>query len=260
MEARDATGFINTLNNSVTNSLNLFLRTKWKPLGKDMQAKLQDTIDKLGQYQQYLKQLATVPISKPVIEDAPSMDTKCIFDLRKTKKITRIDEADFEDTPLNLPLINDLKQIPPALHWYNGDRYRPKGVYICLCKGFIMRIPFPSTVDGKDTKEKSLRCKYGSVLDCKQKKDHAADVYQTDPRPCTYVHKKERFVKIGSIYRCENVTFGDTATLSFDMQSVDAFSIKHMLMYSLSDDLLAAIWYQNYFKDGDLILTHLDIY
>lgn len=54
-------------------------------------------------------------------------------------------------------------------------------------------------------------------------------------------------------------SFGNHATLQNDLDVVSNYDIKHMLMYSLSDDLLSMIWYQNKFRNGELIITNLDV-
>ena len=171
----------------------------------------------------------------------------------KRKILNEIEGVDLQSNILNLPIISDIKSIPPAFYWYEGDKFHKKGIYICLCQGFYVKVAFPNVISGasKDHKLNSIKCKYTTIEECKQNKKKNSEIYGSEIRECFYVHKKECFNKVGSIFRCSIENFGNHQTLNDDLKRVQNFDIKHLLMYSLSDDLLAILWYQNKFKDGN---------
>ncbi len=197
--------------------------------------------------------------------------------ISKTKKICNIDGIDLQGNILDLPVVDSLKSLQPAIQWYNGDNFYQKGIYICLCKGFYVKIPFPnipppsslSNRCSKDnefsspspSKEKTLKCKYITRQKCQEHKKKIYQLYDAEYKECTYVHRKEQFNKVSSIFRCPTIeTFGRHETIGDDMKKIQNQDIRHLLMYSLSDDLLAILWYQNTHKDTNLVFTNIDIF
>lgn len=182
--------------------------------------------------------------------------------IAKIKKITAIEGVDLQNNVLKLPIIDNLKNIPPMFYWYNGCRIYKQGIYICICPGFCVKVPFPNLLYGpeRESKSNSVKCKYIDKRTCAANKKKISEIYNSEIKQCSYVHTKERFNKIGNIYRCSLERFGNHDSLDDDLKYISNFDIKHLLMYSVSDDLLAAIWYQNKFKNGDLVLSNLDIF
>jgi hypothetical protein len=178
------------------------------------------------------------------------------------KHITTLDEKDISPNSLNIPVIKDLKNISPMFHWYDGDKFNKKGVYVCMSKGFYCRVPFPNMLSTTDTNFKinSIACKFETLEACNIHKIKISQVFNSEVRECFYVHKKQKFMKIGSYYRCNRESFGNHETLTEDMDFVNTNDIKRILMHSLSDSLLSVLWYQNKFKDGNLLLNNLEIY
>lgn len=182
---------------------------------------------------------------------------------KEVMNLSSIEDVDLQSNVLQLPVVKNIQDIQPAFYWYEGDRYYKKGIYICLCNNFYIKVPFPNVLSGnsKEYKLNSVRCKYMTAQDCQANKKKISEIHNSDIRECYYVHKKQKFNKVGSIFRCNIESLGNHSTLDQDLEKVTNFDIKHLLMYSLSDDLLAALWYQNKFKDGrDLVFTNLDIY
>lgn len=178
---------------------------------------------------------------------------------RQVKKLTHINGVDLQTNTLTLPVIDKIEELPPAFYWFDGDLTHKKGIYTCLGNGFYVKVAFPNMIAGTN-KIKSIRCKYGTLKDCERNKKKISEVHKSDIRKCQYVHRKEKFNKVGSIFRCEYEQFGMHESLNTDLDKVDRFDIRHLLMYSLSDDLLTLIWYQNKFKDGNLFLSGLDTF
>lgn len=178
------------------------------------------------------------------------------------KSIDSIENINISPNILNIPIIENIKDIPPMFYWYNGDKFYKKGIYVSICKGFYAKVPFPNVVSANDEnfKTKTMSCKFDSKELCTLNKKKNSEIYNSDIRECFYVHKKEKFNKVGSNYRCLVENFGNHFTLNHDLNIIDNTNIKHILMYSLSDSLLTMLWYQNKFKNGNLVLNNLDIY
>jgi hypothetical protein len=178
------------------------------------------------------------------------------------KMIQILDTVNLGQNSLNLPIIKDLKNMIPMLHWYEGDNFHKSGIYVCMAPGFVARVPFPSVVSSNNINYKaySIPCKHETRDLCNRHKKKISDIYSSPVRECMYVHKKEKFEKIGSIYRCNIESFGNHQSLDYDMNYIGITDIKRILMNSLSDTLLSVLWYQNKFKDGNLLLNNLEIY
>ncbi len=184
--------------------------------------------------------------------------------VHKTGTITldNIEGVDLQKNFLELPIAETLESIPPAFYWYTGDKYHKSGIYISLCKDFHIKIPFPNLINlTKEFNSKSIKCKYETLTECQTNKKKIATIYGGEVKECFYVHKKEKFNKVGTPYRCAVETFGNHKLLNFDLKRVSNLDIKHLLMHSLSDDILAILWYQNKFKVRQkLVFTNLDTY
>lgn len=182
--------------------------------------------------------------------------------VNESQNITILDGKDISPNNLNIPVIQNLKAIPPMFHWYNGDKFNKSGIYVCMSKGFYCRVPFPNLLSSMDQnfKVNSIPCKYETKENCNIQKKKISELFNSEVRECSYVHKKEKFIKIGSYYRCNREGFGNYDSLNNDLNYINTSDIKRILMHSLSDSLLSILWYQNKFKNGDLILNNLEIY
>jgi hypothetical protein len=178
------------------------------------------------------------------------------------KNINSINNIDISPNKVNIPIIRKLHDMTPMFYWYDGDAYYKKGIYTCISNGFYVRVPFPNTksINNQNFKTNSIPCKYETKEICSKNKKAISDIYKTEVRYCSYVHKKERFEKIGSGYKCSIEDFGNHIRLNSDLDYIKISDIKRILMYALSDALLSTIWHQNKFEDGDLIINNLDIY
>lgn len=187
---------------------------------------------------------------------------KQIEEVPEIKTITEIDGADITRNKISITVAKSLKDIKPMFYWYEGDATYKKGIYTCLSPGFYTKVPFPSTVSviNQNHKVNSIPCKFETREQCDEQKLKISKIYNSEIRVCTYVHKKEKFAKIGAFYRCNVERFGSHETLAADMNYINSTDIKRILMYSLSDSLLSVMWYQNKFKDGNLLLNNLDTF
>lgn len=179
-----------------------------------------------------------------------------------TKCITNIDNIDISLTSINIPIIKSIKDIPPMFYWYDGDTRYKKGIYTCISPGFYVRVPFPNTISSVNNgfKINSMPCKYNTKELCTEMKKKNSKLYNSEVRECSFLHIGEKFVKVGMSYRCNIESFGNHSSLDHDLHFVTMNDIKRLLMYSLSDTLISNIWYQNKFKNGDLILSNIDVY
>ncbi len=182
-------------------------------------------------------------------------------DVKQYKEISIVEGVDISPNKIQLPIVKSLKEIPPMFYWYEGDAIYKKGIYTSICQGFYSKVPFPNVVFTNDPMYKinSIPCKYGYKHVCQENKKKISEFHNSEVRDCFYVHKKEKFNKVGNYYRCAVESLGNHNTLDNDLNTISNYDIKHLLMYSLSDDLISMIWYQNKFKNGELIITNLDV-
>jgi hypothetical protein len=190
---------------------------------------------------------------------APSIDAK----QANIKKLDKIEDVDLQGNVLNLPVIDKLSKLPPAFYWFNGNATYAKGIYINMCTDFYVKVPFPNVLNGseKNYKTKTIKCKHITIEECTLNRKRMSEFYRSPIKSsCFYVHKKEKFNKVGFPFRRDIEYVGNYDTLDISLKMMTHFDIKHMLMYSLSDDLIALLWYQNKFKNGRLILSSLDTF
>jgi hypothetical protein len=148
---------------------------------------------------------------------------------------------------LKLPVITNLNQIPPAMYYIKpnakNNNVKP-GVYINL-NGNYMRIPFPEIADSKKEYDRkhSIRCKYTTKQECDAQRSKMAGVYNSNIRVCNFAHKGDSIIKIGYPSRCPSVpNFGNTSTMSGDINKVNISDIKNTLLYGLNDIFASIIW------------------
>jgi hypothetical protein len=279
--------FMDTLITNLTNSSKCFLsgmtKTREPPTEKLID-RLQQAKDKLNEYSSLIDMYLTTAESEQykfinVIEleddgfQIAQRYKNSIYYARAAHKnatparpegkaINEIDGAPLQGNTLRLPIAHKIAEIPPMFHWFEGSNEYKKGVYVCLCPGFYVRVAFPNVLvpSEKDNRLYSLRCKYESKQMCDINKKKISQIHNSEARECFYVHKKERFNKVSTQYRCIVESLGNHDRLDEDLGLLTHFDIKHLLMYSLSDDLLAALWYQNKFLYGNLLLSNLDTY
>jgi hypothetical protein len=172
-----------------------------------------------------------------------------------TKKINRLDDASIP--AIELPVLKDLSDAPSALFYFDGPSH-PKGVYIAICKGFCIKVPFPHLTyrPHPDVWKFHQECKHHTAKECQRIRTKYATIHNTDVRECNYVHKGERFVRLGSSDRCSIERLGCHETLHQDLTEASTRDIKKVLLNATADIALAAMWYQNVFSDGNLIICN----
>jgi hypothetical protein len=130
----------------------------------------------------------------------------------------------------------------------NTSKNIKAGLYMCITEGFYCQIPFPDVISStnENYKNKSTKCKYGTYEQCYSRRCDLAQFHKSEIRTCNFAHIGEKYNKLGTMYRCPSLEhFGNHKTLTQDIQNATITDIKHILMNSLSDIMLAAIWYQN---------------
>jgi hypothetical protein len=190
---------------------------------------------------------------------------KKVNSFTESRDIKQIDSIDITPNNLNIPVIKNLNDIPSMFYWYDGGNVpQKKGIYTCIAPGFCVRVPFPNTISttasNPNFKIYSTPCKYETKEACLKNKKNISLIYKSEIRECYYTHKKEKFSKIGSFYKCKIDNFGNHENLNSDLNHININDIKRILMYALSDSLFSTIWYQNQFKDGNLLLNNIEYY
>lgn len=211
--------------------------------------------------------------------DMADMDDETEDVINKVKKILKNkNDLKYDITPLiyknisnvynkniytnyKIPVINDLKELPSSLYWYNGDKTNKSGIYICITKNVFVQVPFPNVVDGMidSNKTRSIKCKYNTIEECLKIRQELSVLYNSEIRECKFAHTSEQYVKVGNIFRCMNLPrFGNHLFLKQDLDYILDDDIKNVLMYSLSDLLLSSIWFQHN-KKNNIIMNNIDI-
>lgn len=215
---------------------------------KNLNKRFKDTLKTTINIHKFKKAIAKNKPSTPLFE---------------TRDINTIESVNITPNNLNIPVVKNLKDIPPMFYFYDGgDNPYKKGIYTCLAPGFCVKVPFPSTISttNPNFKINSIPCKYETRDACTKNKKNISEIYKSDVRECFYVHKKEKFAKIGSFYKCNMDDLGNHDTLNSSIDHLNTSDVRRLLMYSLSDSLISALWYQNKFKDGSLLLNNIEIY
>jgi hypothetical protein len=165
-----------------------------------------------------------------------------------------------------VPIINKLNEMPSSMYWYAGDANNPEGVYTCLTRGFYIQVPFPNVIDATQdfSRTGSIKCKYNTIRECLDIRSELANRHNSNVRDCNFAHKGDKFVKIGTSYRCPHKPrFGNHSYLRSDISSVPDSDIRTILMYSLSDMMLSSMWFQKQNMDdskkNNIVMTDIDI-
>lgn len=178
-----------------------------------------------------------------------------------TRTITEIYDVKIPSITLNT--VNYLNRIPPMFHWYNGSKAIGEGIYVNIAPNLYVMVPLPDTIDGtrEFNRNNTVRCRNADKKDCDRYRAYVAKKYGSQIRSCNYSHIGDRLIKIGNSNRCRELTgFGNHSTLISDIARVSENDIKNILMYALSDILLAHMWAKanNFLKP--VVYTNIDIF
>jgi hypothetical protein len=166
------------------------------------------------------------------------------------------------DNEWKLPITNRIKDIPPAMQWYKGDTNNPEGIYICLSDGFYAQIPMPNILDAtKDfNRTGSVKCKNYTKEACSRAHEILSYHRNYDIRSCQFAHQGDRYVKIGTVFRCPKFPgFGKHSSLNSDLGDLPDDDMRSILMYALSDAMLGSIWFQNKKQKNGMVMSNIDI-
>lgn len=169
---------------------------------------------------------------------------------------------------LKLPVVTDIKQIPPALYYFKEDDNKKTnkktknrtGIYINLGNGNYARIPFPEIVDSKKEYDRkhSIRCKYISKKDCDDQRYKMSKYHNTQIRTCNFAHTGDQIIKIGYPSRCPSVpNYGTPETFSDDIKNINMNDAKNLLMNGLNDVMSSVIWF-DYAAQKENIFSNLE--
>ena len=185
----------------------------------------------------------------------------------KIKELEVVNNVDIGS--IKVPIIKNLDELPPAINWYVGDKINKAGLYISLMPNYAIEIPFPDTIDGtkNSNRTNSIKCKYGSLSNCKAIRENLANKYRSEIRKCNFAHIGDHYIKIGTFSRCPGApSFGNYDDFKEDMEKINMSDVEMLLMYATSDLLLANIWVQNNntnnknnMNDETIVFNNLDI-
>lgn len=172
----------------------------------------------------------------------------------------KVELTNFASVKINI--INKLENINSIFNWFDGNNKYSKGIYMSLCDNFIIKVPFPDLIskNSMNFKHKSIPCKHKDIKICNEKQNELSKKYGSPVRTCNFVHLGEKFIKIGSDYRCPNIpSFGSHNSLIKDIDNVSLQDIKWILMNATSDLLLILLWYEKHKYMGQIVFSDLDI-
>lgn len=138
---------------------------------------------------------------------------------------------------LDIPIIDDIKNIPPMFYYYRGNSGRVKrpgqfypGIYIRLANGTVAAVP----TDVEVVHDISEAAKRGTSK-CKNP--------QCVPYRCGFAHKGANYKKLGNTARCPGCPkFGNGDTISEDCILATESDIRMVLLYGLNDIFSSALW------------------
>lgn len=138
---------------------------------------------------------------------------------------------------LEIPIIDDIKNIPPMFYYYRGNSGRVKragqfypGIYVRLANGTVAAVPTDIEVVpdiSEASKKGTSKCKNPLC-------------YQ--PR-CGFAHKGASYKKLSNTARCPGCPkFGNGETINDDCILATESDIRMVLMYGLNDLFSSAMW------------------
>lgn len=164
------------------------------------------------------------------------------------KKVFDYYKYEINKTNINLPIIENLDEIPPCFYYYEGDKYHQSGVYMSPYNGVVLQVPRVSVMpySMENANYGSMKCKEKS--NCKNIR-------------CTYAHPGTDYIKVGCIPRCPHAhSFGDKDSITDDLKLINIEDVRIVSMYGLNDLFSATLWFANKInKPGHRVLTDLEL-
>jgi hypothetical protein len=151
---------------------------------------------------------------------------------KEYKTLHSYSDVNFYPNAIDVATTPNIKDIIPFINWYDGSCKYSQGLYVCISKGFYCKLPFPDLYSSgnENYKMKSERCKNVTRIACKKKREELSKIFNTDIRNCGFVHKGEKFIKVGTLSRCLIENFGNHNTLLYDIKNIDIkLLINHIL-------------------------------
>lgn len=122
------------------------------------------------------------------------------------------------------PYTDDIKKIPQAIWYFEGDQIYEAGLYCCIAENIYAKIPTHMTIVSEDilrSKHASIRCIHGD--ECKQ-------------CGCTFAHPGQQYVRVGYSSRCPSKKcIGNTRDFHIDIESVNEQDVRILGMHTLND-------------------------
>lgn len=156
--------------------------------------------------------------------------TKKKINAINTSKLINI--GPLSDCKIELKNVSKLEFINPMFKIYNNK------IYCRLIDNVFSEVSFPN-INTIGKKDKSIKCKYDTVRNCNINRCKISHIEIKHLKPCNYAHIGERISKILYLNRCPQLPeFGNYETLNEDINIIDDYSIRNILMYSLHDLIL----------------------
>jgi hypothetical protein len=127
-----------------------------------------------------------------------------------------------------------------------------KGIYISPVKNLYVKVDIAKIEYMKDTSKfvNTVACRYRTRENCEK---HIGERY------CTFVHEGERYSRIGNVTRCPSLPrFGNKQQLAKDILTITPEDVNCLLMHSVSDLFLVALWHQHNFPDKVMVFDNID--
>lgn len=178
--------------------------------------------------------------------------------VKQKKVIQKYENHDF-GMELQIPIVKSLEQIPPCMYFYDSRDLKESGIYINMGEKLYIKVPMPD-LDTANIPKGVTRCKNNTLNECAAERPSSIEDQlarrskKIIKSGCNFLHSGDKMKKIGSESRCFiNPTFGSIRNLPHDVEKTPESDIRTMLTYSLSDLLLAAVWFQKHDKNNEVM-------
>lgn len=181
------------------------------------------------------------------IKKKPEEEKKPTLKLNIAYPIEKIEVKEMHVT-YNVPVTNNLLEIPPMFYYFTGNSKYPAGLYTSPTQNMFVKVPFPIVIDStKDySKFRSIRCKYKTRVACDEQRTKMAKYHLSDVRQCNFAHTGEKIIKIGYPSRCSEIpSFGNPDTFQQNYPEIDKEQLKSIMLYGISDLISVALTVDN---------------
>lgn len=157
-------------------------------------------------------------------------------DRMKKKKIGKYEGIKFN--AVDIPEVDSLDDIPSMFYYFRGNDSAKEGIYAAVGENLHVRVPIVELYKQSDQSQENngSRC---VISNC--------EVNRTSNRfkrelSCNYVHKGEKYCRIGISQRCTIEDFGKLDCLESHIKQLNDQNIRSLLLNSLPDMFYLFLW------------------